>query len=96
MSVFKAEVFLIYQGEKLLTFIAHDVTFLFRIINKYIHIYTRWFKYDRDYLCVNKSQFVPVIFEPPCTLTQQSLNLSKYHILFLFMVRNSSSGNINN
>jgi hypothetical protein len=26
----------------------------------------RWFKYDRDYLCVNKSQFVPVIFEPPC------------------------------
>jgi hypothetical protein len=30
---------------------------------------TRWFKYDRDYLCVNKSQFVPVIFEPPCILT---------------------------
>ena len=29
---------------------------------------TRWFKYDRDYLCVNKSQFVPVIFEPPCTM----------------------------
>jgi hypothetical protein len=28
--------------------------------------YTRWFKYDRDYLYVNKSQFVPVIFEPPC------------------------------
>jgi hypothetical protein len=27
---------------------------------------TRWFKYDRDYLCVNKSHFVPVIFEPPC------------------------------
>jgi hypothetical protein len=27
---------------------------------------TRWFKYDRDWLCVNKSQFVPVIFEPPC------------------------------
>ena len=26
---------------------------------------TRWFKYDRDYLCVNKSQFFPVIFEPP-------------------------------
>ena len=30
-------------------------------------VVTRWFKYDRDYLCVNKSQFVPVIFEPPCT-----------------------------
>jgi hypothetical protein len=29
--------------------------------------YTRWFKYDRDWLCVNKSQFVPVIFQPPCT-----------------------------
>ena len=28
--------------------------------------YTRWFKYDRDDLRVNKSQFVPVIFEPPC------------------------------
>jgi hypothetical protein len=27
---------------------------------------TRWFKYDRDYLYVNKSQFVPVIFEPTC------------------------------
>jgi hypothetical protein len=27
---------------------------------------TRWFKYDRDDLCVNKSQFVPVIFQPPC------------------------------
>jgi hypothetical protein len=27
---------------------------------------TRWFKYDRDDLCVNKSQFFPVIFEPPC------------------------------
>ena len=30
--------------------------------------FTRWFKYDRDYLCVNKSQFVPVIFEPPCIM----------------------------
>jgi hypothetical protein len=32
----------------------------------YIYIFTRWLKYDRDYLCVNKSQFVPVIFETPC------------------------------
>jgi hypothetical protein len=31
--------------------------------------YTRWFKYDWDYLCVNKSQFVPAIFEPPCIYT---------------------------
>jgi hypothetical protein len=29
---------------------------------------TRWFKYDWDWLCVNKSQFVPVICEPPCTI----------------------------
>ena len=34
---------------------------------------TRWFKYDRDYLCVNKSQFVPVIFEPPCTWFRPNL-----------------------
>ena len=49
--------------------------FLIRVyIYIYIHTYTyirtyvrtRWFKYDRDWLCVNKSQFVPVIFEPPC------------------------------
>jgi hypothetical protein len=32
----------------------------------FVSVYTRWFKYDRDDLCVNKSQFVPVIFEPPC------------------------------
>jgi hypothetical protein len=32
----------------------------------YIYTHTRWFKYDWDYLCVNKSQFVPVIFEAPC------------------------------
>jgi hypothetical protein len=31
-------------------------------------ISTRWFKYDRDDLCVNKSQFFPVIFEPPCIM----------------------------
>ena len=32
---------------------------------------TRWFKYDWDYLCVNKSQFVPVIFVPPCICKEQ-------------------------
>jgi hypothetical protein len=42
--------------------------YIYIYIYTHIHtdIYTRWFKYDRDYLCVNKSQFVPVIFEPPC------------------------------
>jgi len=28
--------------------------------------YTRCFKYDWDYLCVNLATSVPVIFEPPC------------------------------
>jgi hypothetical protein len=43
----------------------------------YIHIlYTRWFKYDRDDLCVNKLQFVPVIFE-------QTLNM---HILYTYLL----------
>jgi hypothetical protein len=32
---------------------------------------TRWFKYDRDYFCVNKSQFVPVIFQPPCNTSNK-------------------------
>jgi hypothetical protein len=38
---------------------------------------TRWFKYNRDWLCVNKSQFVPVIFEPPFTLSHWEL--SEHH-----------------
>ena len=32
------------------------------LLNKY----TRWFKYDWDFLCVNCKQSVPVIFEPSC------------------------------
>jgi hypothetical protein len=35
---------------------------------------TRWFKYDRDYLCVNKSQFVPVIFEPPYIISTHCIH----------------------
>ena len=27
---------------------------------------TKWFKYDRDCLCVNLVTSVPAIFEPPC------------------------------
>ena len=30
---------------------------------------TRWFKYDRDKLCLVYTQIVPVIFEPPCTMS---------------------------
>jgi hypothetical protein len=40
----------------------------------FLYIYIRWFKYDRDDLCVNKSQFVPVIFEPPCTFVMHSFH----------------------
>jgi hypothetical protein len=42
--------------------------------------YTMWFKYDRDYLCVNKSQFVPVIFEPPCTLKAIEVEVAVHNI----------------
>jgi hypothetical protein len=38
--------------------------------HRHPRVYTRWFKYYRDDLCVNKSQRVPVIFEPPCTTLQ--------------------------
>jgi hypothetical protein len=38
---------------------------------------TRWFKYDRDYLCVNISQFVPVLFEPPCINHSNRRNISE-------------------
>jgi hypothetical protein len=41
-------------------------------------ISTRWFKYDRDYLCVNKSQFVPVIFESPCTSKNKAIPVQAY------------------
>ena len=37
------------------------------VLQKVPYTCTRWFKYDRDWLCVNKSQFVPVIFKPPCS-----------------------------
>jgi hypothetical protein len=42
-------------------------------------IYTRWFKYDRDDLCVNKSQFVPVIFEPPCIYIYIHVDIYYHH-----------------
>jgi hypothetical protein len=50
------------NGTHQLLIVADD----FNILGGSIH--TRWFKYDRDYLSVNKSQFVPVIFESPCTI----------------------------
>jgi hypothetical protein len=40
---------------------------------------TRWFKYDRGWLCVNKSQFVPIIFEPPCTMYCFQLRVAVIH-----------------
>jgi hypothetical protein len=47
-------------------------------------LYTRWFKYDRDDLCINKSQFVPVIFEPPCISTYQTWDILKRAETFIF------------
>ena len=35
----------------------------------YMHIYTRWFKYDRDLCGLFTHKSVPVIFEPPCIHT---------------------------
>jgi len=29
---------------------------------------TRWFKYDRDWFLCKQATYVPVIFEPPCTI----------------------------
>ena len=46
-----------------------------------VAVYTRWFKYDRDYLCVNKSQFVQVIFEPPCICVFLIIYFDIYFIL---------------
>jgi hypothetical protein len=43
---------------------------------KYFIVITRWFKYDRDYLCANKSQFVPVILEPPRIIFQAHILIS--------------------
>jgi hypothetical protein len=43
------------------------ISILHPVIPFIFYAVTRWIKYDRDDLCVNKSQFVPVIFEPPCT-----------------------------
>jgi hypothetical protein len=37
------------------------------VLKLIITVYNRrWFKYGREDLCVNKSQFFSVIFEPPC------------------------------
>ena len=45
---------------------------------------TRWFKYDRDCLCVNLVTSFPVIFEPPCIIVFFSLNFSFFD-MFLFL-----------
>jgi hypothetical protein len=48
--------------------------------------HTRWFKYGRDCLCVNKSQFIPVIFEPPCICQRYAANKHRNK-----MTRNTSA-----
>jgi hypothetical protein len=54
---------------------------------------TRWFKYDRDDLCVNKSQFVPVIFEPPCTILAV-FNSVKFEAMRDLVCQPSTQGNM--
>ena len=49
----------------------HIATHFIVLSLPHVRLYTRWFKYDRNWLCVNKSQFVPVIFEPPCIYIKQ-------------------------
>jgi hypothetical protein len=56
--------------------------------------YTRWFKYDRDYLCVNKSQFVPVIFEPPCTIVIARNFSYGMKIMFRYQVTSNSHSTV--
>jgi hypothetical protein len=43
---------------------------------------TRWFKYDRDYSCVNKSQFFRVIFEPSCSFLFNAFRFPKQLCFF--------------
>jgi hypothetical protein len=57
------------------------------ITNSGVTLNTRWFKYDRDDLCVNKSQFVPVISEPPfINLSLLSTTNTKYLAVLLYLV----------
>jgi hypothetical protein len=54
---------------------AHSCRVLCIACHTHLSFCTRWFKYDRDWLCVNKSQFVLVIFEPPCTSPVKTITL---------------------
>jgi hypothetical protein len=59
----------------------------------YTHTHTRWFKYDRDWVCVNKSQFVPVIFEPPCLCVYIYIYIYIYAATCFGLFYRPSSGN---
>jgi hypothetical protein len=54
--------------------------------NIFVPYYTRWFKYDRHWLCVNKSQFVPVIFEPPWTSAISKLTTLQWSSLWIIIL----------
>ena len=53
-----------------------------------IYLNTRWFKYDRDYLCVNKPVIVPVIFEPPCIILPSMSGSSEWSLSLRFPHQN--------
>jgi hypothetical protein len=44
--------------------------------NRYFHLCTRWFKYDRDLCGLFTHKSVPVIYEPHCILFLITLNFS--------------------
>jgi hypothetical protein len=55
---------------------------------------TRWFKYDRDCLCVNKSQLVPVIFEPTCIYTNFGYEGLWKQIVHYFFTNQLKTGHV--
>ena len=52
---------------------------------------TGWFKYDRDYLCVNKPVTVPVIFEPPFILIRSN-EMQQYAGIYLLQNHSTCFG----
>jgi hypothetical protein len=62
----------------------HTYIHTYTYMHAYTHILTRWFTYDRDYLCVNKSQFVSVIFEPPCIYIHTHTYIHAYKHTYIY------------
>jgi len=48
---------------------------------------TRWFKYDRDWFLCKQAAYVPVIFEPPCSIQRWLNNETAKERAFAEIVR---------